>query len=451
MLKVFLISAVFLGIFFFAPGVYAAELYIDPAGKVKIRDAEISSLNNNVITTTLWGAKWTLFVDVADSYVKVTNSSGELITVWQLEKGHKIYVEGRVREVSLGKIEIMVQLLRDLSIAGSGPAITSPPIEPPKPVLVQAPPPPALAPPPAPAPSSVPAPAPPTPSLQPTPAASSAAGILLSRGAVGQEVQTLQETLLKEGYLKNDEVTGFFGLATEAAVKKLQVAHGLEQVGYVGPGTRKVLAGLKNKPEMMSSLNEQKPAPLKVSAKESTTAMKTLSSRLERGATGSEVELLQEALLAGGYIKDDEITGFFGLVTEAAVKKLQKESGIAQEGFTGPLTREVINSLLEKSRIAKTRDTFPKPEFSQNKPVTAPKGKVITQTLKEGMSGPEVATLQEFLQKNDWGIPADGPVTGYYGGVTSKAVANFQQANGLEAAGFVGQETRALINKLLNP
>lgn len=73
----------------------------------------------------------------------------------------------------------------------------------------------------------------------------------------------------------------------------------------------------------------------------------------------------------------------------------------------------------------------------------------LTQYLQPGMRGGEVIILQEFLQKNGWGIPDNGPVTGYYGKVTVTAVKNFQQAKGLPPEGVVGPKTRAIINTLL--
>jgi hypothetical protein len=56
-------------------------------------------------------------------------------------------------------------------------------------------------------------------------------------------VRRLQEVLiaLGSGIYPEARVTGNFGSATLAAVKRLQRAHGLDPIGVVGPGTRDVL------------------------------------------------------------------------------------------------------------------------------------------------------------------------------------------------------------------
>lgn len=62
----------------------------------------------------------------------------------------------------------------------------------------------------------------------------------LSVGSQGGEVTALQQLLIKDGYYSGS-ATGYFGTATEAAVKAYQKAHGIDQAGYVGPSTRTFL------------------------------------------------------------------------------------------------------------------------------------------------------------------------------------------------------------------
>jgi hypothetical protein len=64
----------------------------------------------------------------------------------------------------------------------------------------------------------------------------------LTIGSIGTEVLELQKRLAALGYF-TVEPTGYFGPVTKAAVKAFQAAHGLDQFGYVGPGTRAALNG----------------------------------------------------------------------------------------------------------------------------------------------------------------------------------------------------------------
>ncbi|HEX7724408.1 MAG TPA: peptidoglycan-binding domain-containing protein [Candidatus Paceibacterota bacterium] len=62
----------------------------------------------------------------------------------------------------------------------------------------------------------------------------------LHNGSVGSEVSALQTLLKRLGYFSGP-VTGNYGPITVASVKKYQAAHGLDQLGSVGPGTRAAL------------------------------------------------------------------------------------------------------------------------------------------------------------------------------------------------------------------
>ena len=74
-------------------------------------------------------------------------------------------------------------------------------------------------------------------------------GRMLRQGDSGEEVEQLQEFLLKEGYFDHPRATGYFGPVTEKAVQEFQAAEGVvndgtpETTGFglVGPRTRGVL------------------------------------------------------------------------------------------------------------------------------------------------------------------------------------------------------------------
>ncbi len=59
----------------------------------------------------------------------------------------------------------------------------------------------------------------------------------LGVGSSGADVTALQKLLKDLNYFSGD-ATGYFGQVTSKAVQAYQKAHGLEAVGYVGPGTR---------------------------------------------------------------------------------------------------------------------------------------------------------------------------------------------------------------------
>lgn len=75
---------------------------------------------------------------------------------------------------------------------------------------------------------------------------------------------------------------------------------------------------------------------------------------LFRGAEGEDVRVLQSFLVNNGYMTPDNITGFFGPITENAVKRFQSDQGIVSSGtalstgygFVGPTTKAKINQLL---------------------------------------------------------------------------------------------------------
>src|SRR3990167_10254838 len=70
---------------------------------------------------------------------------------------------------------------------------------------------------------------------------------------------------------------------------------------------------------------------------------------LSLGASGSSITALQQALIAKGYLAQGKATGYFGPLTDAALKKFQCDSGIicsgtvvAGYGVYGPRTQAAL-------------------------------------------------------------------------------------------------------------
>ncbi len=67
------------------------------------------------------------------------------------------------------------------------------------------------------------------------------------------------------------------------------------------------------------------------------------SASLSYGATGADINALQQVLIDAGYLKIAAPTGWFGPMTQAAVKLYQQRHGIPATGFVGPLTLAALN------------------------------------------------------------------------------------------------------------
>ncbi len=74
----------------------------------------------------------------------------------------------------------------------------------------------------------------------------------------------------------------------------------------------------------------------------------SFTANLQVGSRGSNTIFLQTWLIQNGYdipsiSSNKAAKGFFGNETRKAVQKYQKDHGIPQTGFVGPLTRTALN------------------------------------------------------------------------------------------------------------
>ncbi len=74
-----------------------------------------------------------------------------------------------------------------------------------------------------------------------------------------------------------------------------------------------------------------------------------LTARLHKGMRGDEVKQLQEVLSTDKDIfSKDNVSGYYGDLTEKAVERFQKHFGLDPVGQVGPKTLEKINELLKE-------------------------------------------------------------------------------------------------------
>jgi peptidoglycan hydrolase-like protein with peptidoglycan-binding domain len=137
---------------------------------------------------------------------------------------------------------------------------------------------------------------------------------LLRKGSTGEEVKQLQQALKDLGYDPGG-IDGQFGSTTEVAVMAFQTDHGLTADGIVGDTT-------------WLNIDEAD----------------TSNPTIKKGSTGNPVRRAQKRLTLGGYDLGG-VDGSFGATTETAVKHLQKDQGLAQDGIVGPNTWDKLDAL----------------------------------------------------------------------------------------------------------
>ena len=227
---------------------------------------------------------------------------------------------------------------------------------------------------------------------------------LLKYGSRGNEVEKLQQQLIKLGYLKG-KADGIFGPQTQAAVIKFQKDYKLKQDGIVGPATRGKLS------EAMAALQNGGGSPPPSNGGGSSNNKLPITTTLKMGSRGSQVQVLQKRLNELGF-NCGAVDGIFGNKTHNAVVQFQKARGLTANGVVDTKT---VEKLFEASG-----GTPPSNGGGSGGNTQLP----ITTTLKMGSRGSQVQVLQKRLNER----LNCGAVDGIFGNKTHNAVVQFQKA-----------------------
>ncbi|MEK7112577.1 MAG: peptidoglycan-binding protein [Patescibacteria group bacterium] len=153
---------------------------------------------------------------------------------------------------------------------------------------------------------------------------------------------------------------------------------------------------------------------------------------LRLGNTDIEVEHLQQVLFAEGELTQQKhITGYFGTITQTALKKFQARHKLPQTGITDAATR------MKLSTVSGNQAMLSIPEDIE----------LFTKDLRLGARNPEVEQLQQFLIYE--GSYTNGTVNGVFDQATRSAVIAFQKKYNIKPpVGYVGYKTRHQIQFL---
>ena len=213
---------------------------------------------------------------------------------------------------------------------------------------------------------------------------------ILALGSTGNDVVNVQNYLINLGYLKGT-ADGSYGNVTKAAVIMFQANESL---------------GVNGKVDNDTYLRIQQ------------TDKKFIS--LKKGSMGNSVAVMQSYLIKLGYL-DISVNGEFGTETEKALKRFQSVNGIISDGVAGTQTLGVLYGASPKNNTDL---------------------EVLDRTLKVGMNGDDVKSVQQYLK--DLGY-LDSIVDGNYGNVTKVAAIMFQANEGLYVDGEIGNQSYKIL------
>ncbi|MBD1848753.1 peptidoglycan-binding protein [Leptolyngbya sp. FACHB-711] len=239
----------------------------------------------------------------------------------------------------------------------------------------------------------------------------------------GDAVADLQRQLTRLGFF-SDEITGFFGTATQAAVSQFQQANGLTPDGIAGAATQAALGQGSSASEATSS------APRDF---------------LQLNDSGDQVAELQRRLTALGYYSGSA-SGVFDGATQFAVISFQQANGLTADGVVGAETTAALRRAGGQGSFSAGSTPAGSAPAAPTSPAPAAIGSSVApegSLLRVGSNGAAVSTLQTQLQSLGFYV---GTISGVFDAQTEAAVTAFQRSRGLVADGIAGPQVNATLS-----
>ena len=261
----------------------------------------------------------------------------------------------------------------------------------------------------------------------------------LAKGRYGDDVVTLQESLIAAGFTPKGGADGHFGPATETALKAFQKAEGL------------AISGIADELTVAHLSNAGQDAPVEESEEsadaaetpnvgddadsESSTDLQPEIAELvgvANGSVGAAAKAVQQLLIDAGIKLRGGADGAFGPVSKAALKGFQSSRGLEATGVAD-----------EATLLALTATGSTQTDGDDESAVAVPSEISQLVGLRPGALGDSVAALQRRLL--DLGITVRGGADGIFGPATASSLKSFQEQRNLEATGIVDEATAAAL------
>ena len=256
-----------------------------------------------------------------------------------------------------------------------------------------------------------------TPTPSPTPRVTATPKVdddtYLEIGSSGTKVRTLQNRLIELGWLAG-QADGYYGGATEYAVKRFQSRTGLVDDGVAGPDTlRRIYAN---------------------NASGTSTVVSSIGVTLRKGDDSASVRALQTRLISLGYLTG-YADGSYGTATEEAVKLFQRQNGLTADGAAGTATLNKIYSSTAKPYSSSSSGNSGNTGNSGN---SGNSGSTSSSSLRNGDESEAVRSMQSRLINLGY---LSGTADGKFGDSTEEAVRRFQRKHNLTVDGVAGTTT----------